>query len=97
MWCYCSCCKGFLCIQKVQLVLVRFDNTLLKKMSELGFCQCEQALFVDKVLEAVTAQKREKLIENKKVLLHSHDAVELLETLLCSFAFSLLHKDCIDF
>lgn len=73
-------------------MLVHFDNTLLKKMSELGFCQREQAHFVDKLLEAVTAQrreKREKLREKKKVLLHAHGFEELLETLLCNFVILL--------
>ena len=53
--CYSGYCEGFLCIQKVQLASVPSDNALLKKTGELGFCQCEQAHFVDKLLEAVTA------------------------------------------
>lgn len=51
-------CKGFHGIQKVQLVLVHTDNTLLKKTSDPGFCQHERAYFVDKLLEAVTGGKR---------------------------------------
>lgn len=49
------------------------DNMLLKKISELGCCQFEQACFVDKLLESVTTRKTEQLHRCFK-LIQTHPA-----------------------
>lgn len=46
---------------------------LLKKISELGCCQLEQACFVDKLLESATARKIKQLHRCFK-LIQAHSA-----------------------